>query len=103
MELAGTVDGIRYEIGEIKYLDGSVERIALSLETCRCGHSFAREGVGYLNSIVKAWVCKRCGDAHTPYRVGKGVEDEYMAEQKVILHALGVNQYSMSTSRGTRW
>ena len=67
MELAGTVDGIRYEIGEIKYLDGSVERIALSLETCRCGHSFAREGVGYLNSIVKAWVSQamwRC-----PYAV----------------------------------
>ena len=52
--LAGTVDGIRHEIGELPLRDGSVERVALSLETCRCGYSFAREGVGYLNSIVNA-------------------------------------------------
>ena len=93
--LAGAVDGIRYEIGELPLRDGSVERVAFSLETCRCGYSLARAGVGYLNSIVNAWVCKQCGDAHTPYQVGEGVDEAYEAEQKVILKALGVDHYSI--------
>ena len=97
-DLAGVVDGIRYKIGEIRYLDGSVQRVALSLETCRCGHSFARDGVGYINYILQAWECKRCGDGHTPYRVVS--DDEYMAEQKAILDALGVNQYAGVSREG---
>ena len=51
-----------------------------------------RDGVGYINYILQAWECKRCGDGHTPYRVVS--DDEYMAEQKAILDALGVNQYA---------
>ena len=54
--LAGTVDGIRYEIGELPLRDGSVERVAFSLETCRCGYSLASCGCG-----VPQLDCKRLG------------------------------------------
>lgn len=33
---------------------------------CACGYSLAAEGVGYRNESIWAWVCKKCGDSHTP-------------------------------------
>lgn len=43
-------------------------------ETCGCGYSLARRGVGYW--CESGWLCKRCGELHTreplaPGQVGK--------------------------------
>lgn len=37
--------------------------IMLSMETCGCGWSMARSGVGYMT--LNGWACKRCGQVHT--------------------------------------
>lgn len=38
----------------------------LSMETCGCGYSYARPGVGY--KAPGGWTCKRCGQLHTADR-----------------------------------
>ena len=48
----------------------------LSMETCRCGHSIARPGVGY--SHPDGWQCKQCGEIHTAFTP----EAEYERDQK---------------------
>ena len=48
------------------------DRVELSMETCGCGYSMARAGVGYRDP--RGWLCKRCGQLHTLDR-GAGLQE----------------------------
>ena len=59
-----TVINPRIRVAQLRDADGNVfETVGLSLETCGCGYSFARPGVGYRGD--EGWHCKRCGQLHT--------------------------------------
>lgn len=34
------------------------------MKTCKCGYSLKSIGVGFWTN--KGWICKKCGDLHTP-------------------------------------
>ena len=54
----------RTSVHHIMDAQGNVkETLRLSMETCGCGYSMARAGVGYRGD--NGWICKRCGQAHT--------------------------------------
>ena len=61
-----------------KIIDYGAGTVWLSMETCGCGHSFARPGVGYHDETLGAWVCKECGEPHTLFTT----ELEYERDQK---------------------
>ena len=77
--MKGTVDGVEYEIGELRYEGGRVEKVALSLELCGCGRSYRRPGVGYYTAA--GYVCKDCGELLAP----KTTDTDYQREQSRII------------------
>ena len=54
----------RTSIHHLRNAQGAItETLRLSMETCGCGYSMARAGVGY--RATNGWICKRCGQIHT--------------------------------------
>lgn len=59
-----TISNPRVRIQKIGNPDRPTE-VTLSMETCSCGNSYARPGVGYRTET--GWICKRCSQMHTTH------------------------------------
>lgn len=57
--------------------------VTLSMETCGCGHSYARTGVGYRTH--SGWVCKRCNQMHTTHPGMEAPPEQLRPDPEAIL------------------
>lgn len=75
------LDGRRWVRGAIPLKGGDTRYIILSADTCECGHSFRRAGVGYYTA--RGYTCKQCGELLAVHQTDR----EYDREQRRLLAA----------------